>query len=155
MGLSIRFYLLILWFITVGDMHCLSVTKFSVITFYFSFIIAYIMLLVCYLCTTYIGWWHGVMEGWNLCNVNLPYSLWLQLSRERFVNLISVQLSSKKKHVHTVNIILQSNITSCFMHIRADSRFAPSQWETSLLCSDVSHWLGAKLESAVSMILTK
>ena len=28
----------------------------------------------------------------------------------------------------------------------ADSRFAPSQWETALLCNDVSHWLGARLE---------
>ena len=24
-------------------------------------------------------------------------------------------------------------------------RFAPSQWETALLCNDVSHWLGARL----------
>ena len=31
---------------------------------------------------------------------------------------------------------------------RADSRFAPSQWETVSLCNDVSHWLGASLESA-------
>ena len=31
---------------------------------------------------------------------------------------------------------------------RADSRFAPSQWETVLLCNDVSHWLGANLEPA-------
>ena len=30
-----------------------------------------------------------------------------------------------------------------------DSRFAPSQWETSLHCNDVSHWLGASLESAL------
>ena len=30
--------------------------------------------------------------------------------------------------------------------IRADSRFAPSQWETALLCNDVSHWLGTNLE---------
>ena len=29
----------------------------------------------------------------------------------------------------------------------ADSRFAPSQWETILLCNDVSHWLGANQES--------
>ena len=34
-------------------------------------------------------------------------------------------------------------------HIRAESRFAPSQWETALLCNDVSHWLGANLESAL------
>ena len=32
---------------------------------------------------------------------------------------------------------------------RADSRFAPSQGEMVLLCSDVSHWLGANLESSL------
>ena len=32
---------------------------------------------------------------------------------------------------------------------RADSRFAPSQWETVLLCNDVSHWLGTSLKSAL------
>ena len=31
----------------------------------------------------------------------------------------------------------------------ADYRFAPSQWETALLCNDVSHWLGANLVSAL------
>ena len=33
---------------------------------------------------------------------------------------------------------------------RADSRFAPSQWKTVLLCNDISHWLGASLELALS-----
>ena len=28
-------------------------------------------------------------------------------------------------------------------------RFAPSQWETALQCKDVSHWLGANLESTL------
>ena len=32
-------------------------------------------------------------------------------------------------------------------NIRADSRFAPSEWETSLQSNAVSHWLSAKLES--------
>ena len=27
---------------------------------------------------------------------------------------------------------------------RADSRFAPSQWEMALLCNDVFHWLGPR-----------
>ena len=36
---------------------------------------------------------------------------------------------------------------------RTDSRFAPSQWETALLCNDVSHWLSASLESAMKTIL--
>ena len=34
---------------------------------------------------------------------------------------------------------------------RADSWFPPSQWETALLCNDVSHWLGASLKSAPEM----
>ena len=32
---------------------------------------------------------------------------------------------------------------------RADSRFAPSQWDTLLQSNAVSHWLGANLESAL------
>ena len=34
-------------------------------------------------------------------------------------------------------------------YYRADSRFVPSQWETSLQSNAVYHWLGANLESAV------
>ena len=29
---------------------------------------------------------------------------------------------------------------------RDQSRYAPNQWETSLQCNDVSHWLGAYLD---------
>ena len=36
---------------------------------------------------------------------------------------------------------------------RADSRLAPNQWETSLQCNTVSHWLGANLESALLYVL--
>ena len=32
---------------------------------------------------------------------------------------------------------------------RADFRFVHSQWERMLLCNDISHWLGASLESAL------
>ena len=39
------------------------------------------------------------------------------------------------------------------MIIRADTRFAPSHWETSLHCNDVSHWLGASLESTLDYCL--
>ena len=50
------------------------------------------------------------------------------------------------KHVDTF-------VMTCFrcekMILRADSRFAPSQWETALLCNDISHWLGANLESVL------
>ena len=37
--------------------------------------------------------------------------------------------------------------------IRADSRFAPSQWETSLQSNTVSHWRGASLESTLHYTL--
>ena len=35
---------------------------------------------------------------------------------------------------------------------RADSRFAPSQWETSLQSNAVSHWLGTNLESVLTHV---
>ena len=35
---------------------------------------------------------------------------------------------------------------------RADSKFAPSQWEASLQSNAISHWLGANLESALEYV---
>ena len=37
----------------------------------------------------------------------------------------------------------------CYNNIRADSRIAPSQWETPLQSNAVCHWLGANLEIAL------
>ena len=39
---------------------------------------------------------------------------------------------------------------TCWNNGIADSRFAPSQWETSLQSNAVSHWLGTNLESALN-----
>ena len=36
------------------------------------------------------------------------------------------------------------------MNSRADSKFAPSQWEMTLFCNNISHWLGASLESVLN-----
>ena len=36
---------------------------------------------------------------------------------------------------------------------RAASGFAPSQWEMTLLCIDISHWLGASTEWALSLFV--
>ena len=41
----------------------------------------------------------------------------------------------------------------CNMSRIQHSRFAPSQWEALLLCSDVSYWLNASLESALVLYL--
>ena len=35
---------------------------------------------------------------------------------------------------------------------RSDSSFAPSQWETALLCNDVSHWLGESKASLTGWV---
>ena len=49
---------------------------------------------------------------------------------------------------HFYQKVVMSRCSEWFL-FRADSRFAPSQWETALLCNDVSYWLGASLESAL------
>ena len=63
----------------------------------------------------------------------------------------------KSYTIYMINIIwnctclsMQWNISSSSkVYTRADSRLAPSQWETSLQSDTVSHWLGANLESAL------
>ena len=47
---------------------------------------------------------------------------------------------------------LFSSYVAAIFQSRAVSRFAPSQWETALLCNDVSHWLCTRLESALPCI---
>ena len=44
----------------------------------------------------------------------------------------------------------QENLPHSYFNNRADSRFAPSLRETTLLCNDISHWLGTSLESALN-----
>ena len=51
----------------------------------------------------------------------------------------------RKGRVRMVHRWAAFSDTSTYI-IRAGSRFAPSQWETALLCNDVSHWLGTSLE---------
>ena len=47
-------------------------------------------------------------------------------------------------------------IVNCLgFEARADCRFASSQWETALLCNDVSHWRGASLESSLEACFIK
>ena len=65
-----------------------------------------------------------------------PYGV----TRPQWVNYV-FELSMK-------NQILVSAPGFCF---RADSRFAASQWETSLRSNAVSHWLGANPESALCL----
>ena len=50
-----------------------------------------------------------------------------------------------------VRVIYQWWPSAWHIYIRADSRFAPSQWDTALwlLCNSISYWLGTNLKSAL------
>ena len=48
----------------------------------------------------------------------------------------------------------QAALQWCAVSYTADSRLAPSQWETSLQSNAVSYWLGANMESALAWSLT-
>ena len=49
-------------------------------------------------------------------------------------------------------LCLEDLVTAWYWLFRSDSRFVPSQWETSLLCIDDCHWLGVHLESALLLL---
>ena len=63
----------------------------------------------------------------------------------RGLTVVSLRMPHSGAH-HTV--ISPFQVASIII-TRADSRLAPSQWETSLQSNEVSHWLGANLESAL------
>ena len=82
-------------------------------------------------------------------------------------NLLSLNLvtwtvlekSCNRNVIMLMNLSSLAATTSCtardkifFKMTRAVSRFAPSQWETSLQSNAISHWLGAKQESALNDI---
>ena len=77
------------------------------------------------------------MEGYDIDNIQM--CAYIYISIYAYISSFCGELV----HWHKGNLI---------NHIRADSRFAPSQWETKLLCNDVSHWLGASLESALILM---
>ena len=66
-----------------------------------------------------------------------------------FQRLMTVPLHIPNGRQMPVVRLVQGKPLSRRWVFRADSSFASSQWETTLLCNDVSHWLGANLESAL------
>ena len=53
----------------------------------------------------------------------------------------------EKHHVWSVPYSFSSPCARRMYLFRAGHRFVPSQWERALLCNNISHWLGANLES--------
>ena len=64
--------------------------------------------------------------------------IWLLSAGDTFTQIITMRLHVKD------SILMVAMITDAVIHHR------PNQWETALLCNDISHWLGANLESVLT-----
>ena len=62
---------------------------------------------------------------------------------------LKLNRDSKRGHRYVRKPCVAVMIPTPRIYRRADSRLAPSQWETSLRSNAVSHWLGASLESSL------
>ena len=88
----------------------------------------------------------------------LIFSLWLARNpQDTLLAIYQIFITGKQFADNVIDhSAFESSITrpvqSMFVNElnRADSRFAPSHWQTALLCNDVSYWLGASLESALA-----
>ena len=86
-------------------------------------------------------WWHRLIAPSRNLTTLLPSPLsWRNLE---------LVISTTRLPVHIWRYVQnQREIGTTFgCLIKADSMFAPNQWETALLCNDVSYWLAASLES--------
>ena len=116
---------------------------------------------------------HYLNQCWNIVNLMLGDKLQQNLIEEIEIytysyKKIHLKMSSWKWRPFSLNLNLLINKKpwpeQCWpcsiMLCRADSRFAPSQWETSwqsqwetpLQSNSVYHWLGTNLESALHMV---
>ena len=93
---------------------------------------------------------------WRLRCTKLHLVQWLMMAiRMKYGAIIEGKYSQDlTKHNICSILSLLYSWTIYWQHYRADSRFAPSQWEMALLCNNVSYWLGANLESALHYIFT-
>ena len=105
-----------------------------------------------YLWYIYYLWCHilGSFDVARLCFWSLVTILVTYIFEYIVLQLSSLTVSWHGKALHISHYkILWWATTGHQWICRADSRFVPSQWETVLLCNNVSHWLGANLESAL------
>ena len=86
--------------------------------------------------------------GKELVGANMSY--WWKCSLGTIWYRHEAKNASCNQHFEAKSIIYS---VSEFLRIsvKDDPSFAPSQWETALLCNDVSHWLGANQESSVTV----
>ena len=80
------------------------------------------------------------------CRINDSITVW-QLRRYLPSTVLSRWRKRRSVSDQFSTIVVASRARGIGLVCTGDSRFAPSQWETALLCNDVSHWLGASIES--------
>ena len=101
------------------------------------------------------GWandWINNRDAGDLRRCRAHYDVTVMLTLGQLRHTVWSWKGGSKYISFTLDQLLQSNHVAwgqVFNINRADSRFVPSQWETALLCTDVSHWLGANLELAL------
>ena len=95
-------------------------------------------------------------QQWSLRKVRVRFPWQQTQMNQLWVQQLSMwRLRRKPSQWTRIPAWLKVQYTFCHIvqklvrSFRADSRFAPHQWETVLLCNNVSHWLGANLESAL------
>ena len=102
--------------------------------------------------------WTKTTARWD--EKHISFRIWcaLYLRFDRIIYLISVYfclfhciliLSIDNNIINEHNLCNNPSSGGPVYIFRADSRLAPSQWETLLQSSIVSHWLGTNLESAL------
>ena len=100
-------------------------------------------------------WWNFVSGCTRSCYLTISsdgnFIKMMTFTLEWPAPQIPVLTHKYSKKLHILHIFFR--ILHCqWVNYRADSRFAPSQWETSLQSNVVSHWLGTNLESALNHI---
>ena len=90
---------------------------------------------------------------WIICDFGGERSLDERIKYHTYMDWISELFMWSRKFYVGVYFCTQTVCYGRIYIIRADSRFAPSQWKTALLCNNVSHWLGTNLESALIMLI--
>ena len=93
-------------------------------------------------------WWYFFIIFEYILHISTPHIMVFCFPLPYFPLSTSALFFAKYSCTH---IVYRRSLVTFYIHIdyRADSRSAPSQWETVLLCNNVSHWLGTSLESAL------
>ena len=97
------------------------------------------------------SWWFETISRplWRQCNVNMHVSVSMVSSIDPVVGCGDIFVAFLTTEFVKPPVV-QIGALACQ---QSYSRFAPIQWETTLLCNDVFYWLGASLGSSLRMYI--